>query len=81
MTGPKVKPKSLTAADFNRKSLPVGPKGNTGPKGDPGPAGLSASVVQDDLSASTAQGTLSSAVPIKQVTIALPSAGMRDSEA
>src|SRR5579862_6895337 len=69
VTGPKVKRHSLTAADFQAHSLPAGPKGATGP------AGLSASVVHDDLPATTAPGTLSSAIPIKQVTIDLPSAG------
>ncbi len=61
--------------DFKASSLPAGRKGKAGPKGDTGPAGLSASVVQDDLPASTASGTLSSAIAIKHVTIDLPSAG------
>src|SRR5262249_41913238 len=74
VSGPKVKAHSLTASDF-RDSLPAGHKGDTGPSGEPGPAGLSASVVHDDLPATTASGTLSTAVPIKEVTIDLPSAG------
>ncbi len=75
VTGPKVKAKSLTAGDFAAGTLRVGRKGDTGPKGTTGPAGLSASVVHDDLSAGTALGTLSSAIPLKQVTIDMSSAG------
>jgi hypothetical protein len=75
VTAPKVKQGSLVASDFQRNSLPRGPTGNTGPKGTTGPAGLSASVVTDDLPASTAPGTLSSAIALKQVTIDMPRAG------
>jgi hypothetical protein len=75
VTGPKVKLNSLTASDFEAGSLPIGPMGPKGDTGPGGPAGLSVSVVQDDLPAATAPGSLSSAIPIKQVTIDLPVAG------
>jgi hypothetical protein len=69
VTGAKVKDHALTAVDFQSNSLPRGPRGATGP------AGLSASVVADDLPAATPPGPLSSAVAIKHVTINLPRAG------
>jgi hypothetical protein len=80
VTGAKVKPHSLSTADFKGK-LPAGPKGAAGatgaagPKGDTGPAGLSASAVQDDLAATTVSGTLATALTIKQVTINMTSSG------
>jgi hypothetical protein len=75
VTAPKVRRNSLVAADFQANSLPRGPRGATGPRGVMGPAGLSASAASDDLPAGTATGSLSSAVPIKHVTISLPRAG------
>src|SRR5438445_1674991 len=59
VTGAKVKDHALTAVDFQSNSLPRGPTGATGP------AGLSASVVADDLAAATPPSPLSSAVAIK----------------
>ncbi len=69
VTAPKVKQHSLIATDFQENSLPRGPTGSVGP------AGLSASVVTDDLPAATPPGSLSSAVAIKHVTIDLPRPG------
>jgi hypothetical protein len=88
VTGSKVKAHSLTATDFRTGSLRSGAKGDTGaqgpkgdtggqgPKGDTGPAGLSTSIVSDDLPTVTdSSPTLASAVALKQVTITLPSVG------